>query len=258
LTAQATAVGNSCKAICYSDGGGELPTLWMGILAASGVGKTEVLKKLTTPFAKIDAEYAEYNRAELAQYKREEKAGNCPPPPKEKHLLAGNATMEAMLVMCIKSPHPLLLPEPEGRLWFSFDAYRNGKNAIDEPLYCKLYDSAFFKISRRGSDTIEGVGTLNVAMMIQPGNFRKALADNPGMTTSGLLARLNLCYPTVGEFHIAKQIDGGAYSRWNDTVSDMIGNRIDYVTDFVGFQNAAEPVQVFLDLNPATACLIFC
>ena len=121
--------------------------------------------------------------------------------------------MEAILIMCIRSPHSLLLAEPEGRLWFSFDAYRNGKNAIDEPLYCKLFDNAYFKIDRKHDETIAGVGSLNVAMMIQPGNFRKAVNDNPGMRTSGLLARLNLCFPTLGEYRLAKEIDSGAYSR---------------------------------------------
>jgi hypothetical protein len=49
LSHGAAALGNSYKAICYADGGGELPTLWTTILAGSGVGKSEVLRKLGVP-----------------------------------------------------------------------------------------------------------------------------------------------------------------------------------------------------------------
>jgi len=90
--------------------------------------------------------------------------------------------MEAVFVMCSGNPHGLLLSESEGRLFFAFDSYRKAKT--DEANYCKLYDGAYFKIGRKGSSTMLGTGILSVAMLIQPGNFRKALTENNGMTTS--------------------------------------------------------------------------
>ena len=221
LSHAALAIGNSRKAICYADGGGELPTLWTGILADSGVGKSGVLEKLTSPFEVIEARYAEEYKEDLKRYELELKNNPFAIPPKEKHLLIGDATMEAILAMCVRSPHALLYSESEGRLFFSFDQYRKAK--IDEPNYCKLYDNAHIKISRKGSETIAGHGALNIAMMIQPDNFRRALTENVGMTTSGLLARLNLSYPAIGEFRIAERVDNTAYSCWNNAIADVIG-----------------------------------
>jgi len=206
--------------ICYADGGGELPTLWTGGIAASGVGKTELLRKLGNPFEAIERSY----KTEMEQYQREIDAGNPAIQPKRKHLLVGNATMEAVFVLCAETSHGLLLSEPEGKLFFAFDSYRPGTNT-DEANYCKLYDGTHFKISRKKERTIEGFGSMCVAILIQPGNFHKVLTHNAGMTTSGLLARMNLCYPAVGEFRRAKKIDKTAYSAWNDTISNIIGNR---------------------------------
>ena len=74
-------------------------------------------------------------------------------------------------------------------------------------------------------DPIQGFGTLCVAMMIQPGNFAKALEKNPGMTTSGLLARMNLCYPEVGDFQLSKEIDSAVYRAWNNRITRNIAAR---------------------------------
>ena len=85
----------------------------------------------------------------------------------------------------------------------------------------------FFKINRKGAASISGTGMLSLAMMIQPGNFRKSIEANPGMLTSGLLARINLCYPVVGEFDIAKQVDRSDYHKWFQAIESIIKQRTD-------------------------------
>jgi hypothetical protein len=225
LSHGAAAIGNSVEAKCYLDGGAEPAILWTGVIADSGVGKTEVLKKLRYPFEGIDKDYSIAYQSALAQHQQnlKDKIGGVAPT--EKHLLIMNATMEAIFDICSKNPHGLLLPEAEGKLFFSFDSYRNGKT--DEANYCKLYDRDYFKVNRRGGATISGVGILNLAMMIQPGNFRKTLIENPGMKTSGLLARMNLCYPAVGDYRIAGRVDSTAYQNWDEAITDIIERRTD-------------------------------
>jgi hypothetical protein len=186
------AIGNSFKAVCYFDGGSERPTLWTCVVAASGVGKTKMLKKLSAPFEATEKDYKARYKAEMTEYQRLCKEDSTATLPKEKDILTGDSTMEHIFVMCSRNPHGLLLSESEGKLFFAFDKFKKAKT--DEANACKLYDNEFFKIGRKGSDTITGRGTMNVAMLIQPDNFRKAVNENKGMTTSGLLARLNLCY----------------------------------------------------------------
>ena len=236
LSNGAAAIGNSFKAICYPDGGSERPTLWTGVLADSGSGKTKVLKKLSAPFEAIEKDYKARYKAETTEYQKESKEGNAVPQPKEKDVLTGNSTMEHIFDMCGRNPQGLLASESEGKLFFAFDQYRGGKTKIDEASVCKLFDNEFFKIGRKGNDTITGRGTMNVAMLIQPDNFRKALTENPGMKTSGLLARMNLCYPLIGAYRLAERIDDRVYSTWNDTISKIIENRSD-----------GEPMKIFLD-----------
>jgi len=229
----AAAIGNSVEVRCYADGGAEPPNVWMGSIADSGVGKSEVAKKLGKPFEVIDRGYiaafkeesAQHQR-DMAQYQREVKAGkegDVPTAPIEKHLVIGDATMESIFSMCSNNPHGLLLSQPEGRLFFSMDSYRTART--DEPNYCKLYDRTYFKVCRKGGQTISGIGMISVAMMIQPGNFRNAIKENPGMKTSGLLARMNLHYPVIGEFHITEQIDPTAYQNWDKAISGIIDRR---------------------------------
>ena len=219
LVHSAAAIGNRLKVICYPDGGGELSTLWNGILALSGTGKTEVLKKLDAPFIAIEQHYYK----EVKRYMREKEAGNDVKAPKKQDLRIDDTTMEATFELCGKARHGLLLSQPEGRLFFSFDAYRTAKT--DEPNYCKLYDGTHFKINRKSDTPIEGFGTLCVAMTIQQGNFGAALSKNKGMTTSGLRARMNLCCPAVEDFHLVEQIDNTAYRVWNRMIAKTIGGR---------------------------------
>jgi hypothetical protein len=237
LAHAAAAIGNSFEVRCYPDGGAEPVNLWCGVLAGSGMGKTEVLKKLGKPFEVIDQDYSIAFKEESVQYERDKKAKDsdiAPVPPIEKHLVVGDATMEAIFVMCGNNPHGLLLSQAEGRLFFSMDSYRTAKT--DEPNYCRLYDRTRFKISRKGAPTISGTGMISVAMMIQPSNFVRALEGNPGMKTSGLLARLNLCHPVVGEFRIAEWVDTTAYQNWDKAIMDIVEQRTD-----------GTPVPVYLD-----------
>jgi len=233
----AAAIGNSIEAQCYADGGTEPVNLWTGNLVSTGGGKTEVLKKLRRPFAVIDQGYADTFREEHAQFLRENKgknAGSVGDAPIERHLLIDNATMESIFFMCSNNPHGLLLSQPEGKLFFSMNAYRHAET--DEPNYCKLYDREYFKVSRRNAATISGIGMLSIAMMIQPSNFTVAIKKNPGMMTSGLLARLNLHYPIVGDYQIAEQVDTTAYKNWNESITGIIKRRTD-----------GTPILVYLD-----------
>jgi hypothetical protein len=223
LSHGAAAIGNSAEAKCYADGGAEPAILWTGVIADSGVGKSEVLRKLRFPFEGIDKDYSKAYQARLAQHRQDIKDGNGGTAPTEEHLFIMNATMESIFDICSKNPHGLLLPEAEGKLFFSFDSYRNGKT--DEANYCKLYDRDYFKVNRRGGATISGVGILNLAMMIQPSNFRKSLVENPGMKTSGLLARMNLCYPIIGDYRIVEYVDTTAYQKWDDAITEIIVNQ---------------------------------
>ena len=234
LSHGAAAIGNSAEVRCYADGGTEAPILWTGVIASSGIGKTEVLKKLRNPFEAIEQDYSFAYQEECEQYQQDKEDGTCGIAPVEKNLLVEDATMESIFVMCSKNPHGLLLSESEGKLFFSFDRYRMAKT--DEANYCKLYDRSYFKINRKSAAPITGIGILNLAMMIQPGNFGKALKANHGMMTSGLLARMNLCCPVVGEFCIAQQVNAAAYKNWDKAIEDVIGRRTD-----------SSPVQVSLE-----------
>jgi hypothetical protein len=235
LSHGAAAIGNSAEVKCYADGGAEPAILWTGVIADSGSGKTKVLEKLSYPFLVIDREYTATFKVEFAQYQRDVKTENASTAPIEKALLIGDSTMDAIFVMCSKNPHSLLFPEAEGKLFFSFDSFRKGKT--DEANYCKLYDRVSFKVNRKRDSTITGVGGLNLAMLIQPGNFGKAIRENPGMKTSGLLARLNLCCPSIGEYRLVKQMDSTAYQNWDNAITEIINQRTADGT----------PVAVFLD-----------
>jgi len=105
---------------------------------------------------------------------------------------------------------------------------------------CSLYDRTFFKIGRVGRELHSGVGIMNVAIMIQPGNFREALKENPGMQTSGLLSRIDLCYPPVGEFKMPDMVDCTPYQNWNQAISEIIGQRTDGEPMGIYMDNAAQ------------------
>ena len=57
LSHVASAIGNSREAKCYPDGGTEPAILWTGIIADSGAGKTEVLRKLSYPLEVVERGY---------------------------------------------------------------------------------------------------------------------------------------------------------------------------------------------------------
>lgn len=178
-------------------------TLWTGVVAASGDGKSPGDGYARAPLDELQAEADERFEAQLAEYKKElgrwkaadpERRGDEPSQPVYEHWYSTDATVESLAPMLHKTAG-LALACDELVAWArGCNAYKKGGN--DRQKYLEIWNGRPLKVDRKTQGVLfvkEPV--LCISGGIQPARLGELTRD--ASAHDGLLQRFLWCYPDV-------------------------------------------------------------
>ncbi len=181
------------------------PTLWIGIVSASGTNKSGPLNEVTEPLRKnlpiIDVDD---NNMMLNPQGR---------------MVVSDATLEAMIARLQENPRGLLVFRDELAGWVkSFNAYK--KSGGDEQSWLEFWGAKEYHMDRKTNNEQVRIPAASVCIMggIQP----KVLVDcfDPGKFASGLVPRLLItCPPATNIFWSEAEVADSANAEWKQAVT---------------------------------------
>ena len=218
--------------------------LWLCLIAESGTGKTPAMKLATAALREIHAVeqralglaeqvYAAdklRHARELAAWQRaggkEDDDANPPPPPpeppSERHLIVGDATLEALVPILMDSPRGPLLCRDEIAGWIeNMDRYTKGGG--DMAQYLAMHTGEMLQLNRKTPDALGRrrfcvpSASLSILGGIQPARFTDVFT--PRIRGAGLLGRMLVVMPprrpkAFDEATIPPDVD----ARWSSVI----------------------------------------
>ncbi len=163
LTVLSGAIGNTIQ-VSPKTGYLVPPFLWLTVIAHTGYGKSPLLKAISRPIDKLQADaYQRYSEA-LRTYEKalhENRKGNdvdIPDKPKMRHFFASDATVESLTDVFADDPRGLIIQQDElSGLVMGLDQYKGRGN--DRQHYLSLFNAGSWKIDRKsGAKFIPNTG----------------------------------------------------------------------------------------------------
>jgi len=179
LIVAAAAMGNAFR-LKLKEGFEVPPTLWGGIVAASGTNKSGPLRAITAPLRNTPAiDDIDEDTVMLNPQNR---------------LIISDATLEAVVAKLASSPRGLCCNRNELAGWVkSFNAYK--KSGGDEQAWLEFWDAHEYQLDRKTNNEELFIPAASVSIIggIQP----KVLVEcfDPGKFASGLVPRLLIAHP---------------------------------------------------------------
>jgi len=179
------------------------PTLWGGIVAASGTNKSGPLRAITEP---------------LRATPPIEELGDNPMLNPQGRMIVSDATLEAIVNRLNSSPRGLCTYRSELAGWVkSFNAYKKGGG--DEQAWIEFWDAHEYQLDRKTNQEEAFIPAAAVSVIggIQP----KVLVEcfDPGKFASGLVARLLITRaPDKGMKWTEIEIDQGEQNIWSEAI----------------------------------------
>lgn len=180
------------------------PTLWGGIVAASGTNKSGPLQAITEPLRAVPT---------IDNIADDEMMLNP-----QCRMIVSDATLEAVVSRLGVSPRGLCTYRNELAGWIkSFNAYRKGGG--DEQAWIEFWDAHEYQLDRKtnAEDTFIPAAAVSIIGGIQP----KVLAEcfDPGKFASGLVPRLLITHPPIRKTSWTEvEIGDVDQSSWNNTI----------------------------------------
>jgi len=179
LVVAATAMGNAFR-IRLKDQFDLPPTLWGGIVAATGQNKTAPLRVITAPL-RLSADMEDLGDDALLN--------------PQGRMIVSDATTEAIVFRLSASPRGLCANRNELARWVkSFDAYKKGGGG-DEQVWLEFWDAQEYQLDRKTNAEEVFIPAASVCVLggIQP----KVLIEcfDPGKFASGLVERILIARP---------------------------------------------------------------
>jgi len=179
LVVAATAMGNAFR-IRLKDQFDIPPTLWGGIVAATGQNKTAPLRVITAPL-RLSADMEDLGDDALLN--------------PQGRMIVSDATTEAIVFRLGGSPRGLCANRNELARWVkSFDAYKKGGGG-DEQIWLEFWDAQEYQLDRKTNAEEVFIPAASVCVLggIQP----KVLIEcfDPGKFASGLVERILIARP---------------------------------------------------------------
>jgi len=179
LVVASAAMGNAFR-LRLKEGFDVPPTLWGGIVAASGSNKSGPLRAITAPLRVVPSmEHLDEDTLLLNPQAR---------------LVMSDATLEAVVAKLAISPRGLCTYRNELAGWVkSFNAYKKGGG--DEQAWIEFWDAHEYQLDRKTN--AEEVSIASAAVSVIGGIQPKVLVEcfDPGKFASGLVPRLLIAHP---------------------------------------------------------------
>lgn len=145
LVALGTAIGTT-RGLAPKEGWREFPSLFAGVVADSGVGKSPAIKAALAPVYGRQHELAQAWQDEQHEQHQEDRKRLRPP---MEHVVTTDATTEAIATMLDTSPRGLLFHRDELTGWLrAMDQYRNGRGA-DREFWLQVHTGSAHKVDRK-------------------------------------------------------------------------------------------------------------
>ena len=203
LVVASAAMGNAFR-LRLKEGFEVPPTLWGGIVAASGTNKSGPLRAITAPLRVVPT---------MDQLDEETLLLNP-----QARLVVSDATLEAVVAKLAISPRGLCTYRNELAGWVkSFNAYKKGGG--DEQAWIEFWDAHEYQLDRKTNS--EEVSIASAAVSVIGGIQPKVLVEcfDPGKFASGLVPRLLIAHPPQRRTSWTdSEVDVEQQKEWNESI----------------------------------------
>ena len=208
----------------------ENPRIWEANVGDPSMLKTPILKAVTAPIDRMEAEAREQHEHDMRRYKSDMKIWKDsggdptsePPYPRLKRYMVEGTTVEAITEVLrndaqakqIAPANKVLIRQDEMSEWIAgFDRYRSGgKGGADRGAYLRLYNGGRWTVDRIGRGTF-AIPNWSACVLggIQPGPIRQIARE---ASDDGLLQRFCYCVPADQRRGEDRRPDGAGVARY--------------------------------------------
>lgn len=214
------------------------------MVADPSIGKSPAMSWAFRPLTDLDEEYYAQYKREFSEWMEEcktiKKKADYPPPPTEKHLVIGNATIEALIAALGENPRGIVFKVDELQ---NFLVGLTNYNANSGSAYLSLWSGEGGKTIRKGSETVQVTNpSLNIFGGIQPEILDVMVSDTK--KSDGFIWRFLFCFAAPKPFRDWETIKNAqditplkhTYSKMLKQILSLEGNNL------IGLDNEADQV----------------